>query len=136
MSKTAQAGAIAFNVADNKPRILLVRAKKTPNEWIFPKGHIEKGETAEAAALRELEEEAGVRGESIAFIGSLEFQSGDELVDCAYYLIKFLAEVTREEKRQMRWCEVEEALRLLSHADAAGLLRKALPQIETYALRS
>lgn len=28
--------------------------------WVFPKGHIEPGESSEAAAVREVEEEAGV----------------------------------------------------------------------------
>lgn len=31
--------------------------------WVFPKGHIEEGETGQAAALREVEEEAGVVAE-------------------------------------------------------------------------
>ena len=50
-----QAGAIAFRIVDEAPQIMLVRAKKTPEHWIFPKGHIEAGETAEIAAARELE---------------------------------------------------------------------------------
>jgi len=132
VSKTPQAAAIPFKIADNAVHILLVRAKKTPNEWIFPKGHIEKGETAEAAAVRELEEEAGVRGEPLGLIGSLEFKSGDEMVDCAFYLIKFVSEAPRQEDREIRWCEYEEALNLLSHRDAAALLEKASSIIHSH----
>ena len=33
--------------------------------WVFPKGHIEQGETSEAAALREVAEEAGVQAELV-----------------------------------------------------------------------
>jgi 8-oxo-dGTP pyrophosphatase MutT (NUDIX family) len=125
LSRVAQAGAIAFKVADDTVHILIVRAKKTPTDWIFPKGHIEAGETAEAAAIRELEEEAGCTGESLGSLGSLEFQSGKELVTVEYFLIKFTHDVPRKEKREIRWCEYEEALALLSHPDAAKLLKNA-----------
>src|SRR4051812_49318777 len=131
MSRIVQAGAVAFKIVDEAVLILCVRAKKTPEDWIFPKGHIEPGETVEVAARRELEEEAGVAGESVGPIGSLDFQSGDESVTVEYYLIEFTHEVPRKEKREIRWCGYEEALALLSHHDAAELLKKALPIIES-----
>lgn len=127
-----QAGAIAFKIVDGSPLILLVRAKKTPENWIFPKGHIEAGESPEMAAERELAEEGGVRGERVALIGSLQFQSGHEDVSVAYYLFAFVSEVLCKEKRERRWCDYDEALTLLSHRDAAELLRKSLPLIRNY----
>lgn len=136
MSRIAQAGAIAFKIVNDSPLILLVRARKNPQQWIFPKGHIESGETAEAAAARELEEEAGIRGELLGLIGSLDFQSGDEMVSVAYYLFGFVAEVARTEEREIKWCEYDEALTLLSFRDSAGLLKRALPMIESYTRRS
>ena len=124
-----QAGAIVFRIVDGAPQIMLVRAKKTPEDWIFPKGHIEAGETAEIAAARELEEEAGIVGESLGPIGALEFQFRGKDINVEYYLFHFVAEVPRTETRECRWCSYDEALRLLSHADAAELLRKALPHM-------
>ena len=61
MPRVQQAGAIAARVRGDDTEFLLVTARKQPDEWIFPKGHIERGETPEDAALRELEEEAAVR---------------------------------------------------------------------------
>jgi len=127
-----QAGAITFKTIDDSPFILLVRAKKTPADWIFPKGHIEVGETAEFAAERELAEEAGVRGKSLGLVGNLEFQSGHEHVRVDYYLFIYLSEVLREENREIRWSSYDEALTLLSHRGAVEMLKKALPAIRKY----
>lgn len=125
-----QAGAIAFRIVDGAPQIMLVRAKKTPEHWIYPKGHIEAGETAEIAAARELEEEAGIRAEPLGQIGSLQFRFRERDINVEYYLLAFTSEVPRQEKRERRWCSYDEALTLLSHADAAELLKKALPMME------
>src|SRR3954465_5102063 len=38
--------------------------------WSLPKGHIEVGETAEQAAVREVEEETGISGETLAARGT------------------------------------------------------------------
>ena len=48
-------GAIIFNGAG---RILLIHQQK--GHWGFPKGHMEKGETEEMTALREIKEEVGL----------------------------------------------------------------------------
>src|SRR5439155_23315265 len=69
MSYIAQAGAITIRRQGPTPMVLLARAKKNPLEWIFPKGHIEPGETAAETAVRELQEEAGVAGEIVRSIG-------------------------------------------------------------------
>jgi ADP-ribose pyrophosphatase YjhB (NUDIX family) len=41
--------------------------------WSLPKGHLEEGETAEQAAVREVEEETGIRGEIIGTLGTIDF---------------------------------------------------------------
>ena len=41
--------------------------------WSLPKGHIETGETAEQAAVREIEEETGIAGEILAELGTIDF---------------------------------------------------------------
>lgn len=43
---------------DRDGRVLLLQHRT--GEWVFPKGHIEDGETLLEAALREVEEESGV----------------------------------------------------------------------------
>ncbi len=41
--------------------------------WSLPKGHLEDGETAEQAAVREVEEETGIRGRLVAPLGTIDF---------------------------------------------------------------
>ena len=41
--------------------------------WSLPKGHIEEGETAEQAALREVREETGIAGEILGELGTIDF---------------------------------------------------------------
>lgn len=50
------AGGVVFDAAG---RVLLLRHRK--GEWVFPKGHVDPGERPLETALREVEEEAGVR---------------------------------------------------------------------------
>jgi len=41
--------------------------------WSMPKGHVEPGETAEDAAVREVMEETGITGEILAPLGTIDF---------------------------------------------------------------
>ncbi|KWW97847.1 NUDIX hydrolase [Carbonactinospora thermoautotrophica] len=41
--------------------------------WSLPKGHIENGESPADAAVREVEEETGIRGRVLALLGIIDF---------------------------------------------------------------
>lgn len=41
--------------------------------WSLPKGHLEAGESAEDAAVREVTEETGIRGRVLAPLGTLDY---------------------------------------------------------------
>lgn len=41
--------------------------------WSLPKGHLEPGETAEEAAIREVAEETGISGEILGELGTIDF---------------------------------------------------------------
>jgi 8-oxo-dGTP pyrophosphatase MutT (NUDIX family) len=101
-----------------------VSAKKNPQDWIFPKGHVEAGETPEEAAIRELREEAGVVGEVLQPIGELTFRSGSEEVRVAYFLVRFLRSVQPVDDRRREWRPFSEARELLTYLDTRLLLDK------------
>ena len=58
-------------VFDAQDRLLLIRRKFDPfrGQYALPGGFIERGETCEQAALRELKEETGIDGKNPRLIG-------------------------------------------------------------------
>jgi 8-oxo-dGTP pyrophosphatase MutT (NUDIX family) len=105
--------------------VLLVSAKKDPSQWIFPKGHVEPGESAAEAALREMREEAGVDGKIIKSIGVSTYESGRDRVKVSYFLVRYSRAVLRTESRKRRWQSFSEARELVAFDDARDLVDKA-----------
>jgi 8-oxo-dGTP pyrophosphatase MutT (NUDIX family) len=125
-----QSGAIVVRLDGKEPQVLLVTAKRNPRNWIFPKGHIEKGETPEAAALRETKEEAGVVGKLIGPAGVLEYGFLGATARVDYFLVQFKREAgPPEDGRQRTWCGLEDALERLSYQNNRKLLRKTWKQL-------
>ncbi len=60
---------------ETPPRFAVVRLRKR-NEWVLPKGKLDDGETARAAAEREVLEETGHDVEVHEFLGTLVYESG------------------------------------------------------------
>jgi 8-oxo-dGTP diphosphatase len=62
--------AVSVIVANEKRELLLVKRAREPAKdmWCFPIGFAESGESIEDAALRELEEEAGIQGKIIQVV--------------------------------------------------------------------
>jgi 8-oxo-dGTP pyrophosphatase MutT (NUDIX family) len=53
---------------------VIARVNRTGRvEWCLPKGHLENGETSAQAAVREIEEETGIRGRVIGYLGPVEY---------------------------------------------------------------
>ena len=122
-----QAGAVVYRGDGNGLRVLLVRARRNPEDWIFPKGHVERNESAAGAAVREAEEEAGVTGRVISSMDPpVRFVQGDRRVDVTYFLVEFEREVKAAEKRDQAWLTPREALKRLTHDSARAVLERAL----------
>ena len=114
------AGAVIFRRSEHGIRLLVLRAYRN---WDFPKGMIEPGEDALAAARREVEEETG--------LAEVDYPFGDEFKEtlpysgnkvARYYLAETDAEkivlpvspeLGRPEHDEYRWVSFDEAEDLL-----------------------
>jgi 8-oxo-dGTP pyrophosphatase MutT (NUDIX family) len=116
---------VVVRTVDGQREYLLVEARRSRGQWVLPKGHIEPGETPEAAAGREVEEEAGVRAEVIARAGKSDYAVGGEPVRVVYFLMRYQGETERQEDRAIAWRPYEDALRLLRFDDTRRILTQA-----------
>lgn len=122
----AQAGAIVVRDGVEVLHVLLVRGSRYPHPWLFPKGHIEDGETEEEAAGRELREEAGVGGSLIGRVGETEYQRADRRYRVAYFLFEPLETDIPHEPRAQQWVPEQEALERLELLELKRLLTEAM----------
>ena len=125
LENPTRAGGVVVRRVGTDLRVLLVTATRQAHQWVFPKGHIESGETAEQAAAREVEEEAGVVAAVGEPIGTLEFRNARGLVRAQFYLMTFVSEGPSRENRRRAWFTVEEARQALGYEDSRMLVMKA-----------
>ena len=96
-------------------RVLVVHRPKY-DDWAFPKGKLERGETWEEAAVREVEEETGLPCRLGDFAGSTHYPMGGGLKEVRYFRMECDGEPrAQNEVDEVRWVTHEEALELLSY---------------------
>ena len=126
------AGGVIYRMRGETPYILLIR--DSYQHWGFPKGHLEDGETPDAAALREVAEETGlghlVLGPELLTIDWF-FRARGRLIHkyCHFYLIESpTGETVPQEDEGITaccWVPLDEALRQISYDNAREVLRRA-----------
>lgn len=131
MTAYTHAGGIVARETGGKRDYLLVKARRT-SDWVFPKGHIEAGESPGQAAVREVAEEAGVLAAVVGVAGSSRFYNGRERVVVSWFLMRYLGEARSDERRDVCWCPYDAAQQLLKHDN----LRKALATAEQLAMQA
>ena len=127
-----QAGGIAFRGSGRDLSILLVTSKKQAGFWIFPKGHVEPGESAAQAGERETLEEAGVSGDLLGPVGMpLEYDWNGRRYSVQYFLIRATSESPAGDGRTIAWLPFDDALKRLSFEDTRALLRQARARMDS-----
>jgi 8-oxo-dGTP pyrophosphatase MutT (NUDIX family) len=135
------AGGVIFRrTAGEGLEVLLI--KDSYSNWGWPKGHVEAGESLEAAALRECGEETGLtRLRAGEWVGTTDwyFRAGDALIHkfCDYFLVEAdPAELAlpqlAEGIQACRWLPSEDAGALLTYTNARHVLAAALECLERF----
>ena len=125
MPHYSHAGGVVARTVGGEREYLLVEASGRPGEWVLPKGHIEPGETPEEAAVREVQEEAGVRAEIIARAGDSEYAVGGQTVRVLFFLMRYQGETGGQEDRARAWHRYQDALRRLRFDDTRRVVTQA-----------
>jgi 8-oxo-dGTP pyrophosphatase MutT (NUDIX family) len=131
-SEETSAGGVIFRRVEDGTRILLI--KDAYRNWGFPKGHVEAGEDAAAAALREITEETGLS--DLINHGRIQdidwfFRFRGKLIHktCTFFLVESPSGEPQPQHDEgitaTRWLSFDEAQRTLSYANARDVLKAA-----------
>lgn len=108
--------------------------------WSLPKGHIERGETAEQTAMREVAEETGIQGRILASLGSIDYwfvTEGRRVHKTVHhFLMRFLGGELSDadlEVSEVAWVPLSELDSRLAYADERKLARMASELIASMA---
>ena len=128
------AGIIIFRTKEEQRQYLLLKSTYKNTFWGFSKGNIEMGETEKQTALREAEEETGLKKVTL-LSGFKEKTSYFKTVNGKQIYKEvtwFLGEAKdknegkiSEEHEELRWLSYDGALQLLTHQQEKELLTKA-----------
>lgn len=124
------AGGVVVRRGEGKPRIAVIHRPRY-GDWTLPKGKLDPGEGFEAAALREVFEETGLRcrlGEELSPARYADRKGRSKLV--RFWLMEPEGETPFEpndEVDELRWATAHEALALLDYEHDRELISEALP---------
>jgi ADP-ribose pyrophosphatase YjhB (NUDIX family) len=122
------AGGVVFRVRDGKAEYLLVEAKKDPNQWVLPKGHVEEGEQHRETAVREVHEETGVWARIVDDLGNATWSVDGSAVTTRFFLMESVGWGLRKDKdRREKWLTLplSEAIKKASYIETRDLLQAA-----------
>jgi 8-oxo-dGTP diphosphatase len=113
-------GGVLYRLAGGVPEVAMI-ATDGGNRWGLPKGHVQRGETAEAAACREVAEETGLNGEVVQHLATIEywFRAGTTRVHkyVDLFLLRYIdGDLTPQEAEvdDARWVPLHEAVAIAS----------------------
>ena len=127
------AGAVLYTIINNKINYLV--SLDFHNNWGFPKGHLEQGETSTEAAIREIKEEVGIDA-------TLDTNFKKELIyvmpngiekHSIYYIGRFMDQIPSKQLSEVQDIKIlpyEKALDTLSFENMKDVLIQANKYIE------
>ena len=136
--QAVSAGGLVFeDRADGRWVVLISRRNAAGQlQWTLPKGGLEDGEDLEAAAVREVEEETGLRSAIVEKLGVVDYWfvwRPDEVryhKYVHYYLMAFVSgttDVHDDEAEDVVWLPIGDAVDRMTHTNERRLVSAADP---------
>jgi 8-oxo-dGTP pyrophosphatase MutT (NUDIX family) len=138
MRREVSAGGLIWRrTPGNTLEVVLVRPAGR-DAWVLPKGHVERGETVPAAALREAREETGVEASLVEPLGEVAYVFSERsrkrgktttiFKRVHFFLMEYQGGALADhddEIAEARWVALDEAPHLLTHENERKLLARA-----------
>jgi len=128
MKKEKSCGAVVYKYQDGELFVLLLK-HKNGGHWAFPKGHVEKNETEEETALREIKEETSLIVKlDTGFRETNSFSPKTDVIkDVIYFAAQVISgelEAQAEEITDIHWFQIEEAIDIATYDNDKKMLMK------------
>ena len=134
------AGGLVFRDGSERSVEVVLISVGTPPRWQLPKGLVDRGETPEAAALREVREEAGIEATILEKLETVEYWYQATVAGqrvryhkfVHFFLMRYVSgQVTDhdQEVNEARWVETAMALELIAFKSERAVLEKAAKRI-------
>lgn len=120
------AGGLLWRETEQGRELALVHRPRN-EDWVLPKGHLDKGEGWEEAAVREVIEETCCPAQLGEFAGSISYLVNNKPKLVLFWHLSLIGESTfvpNGETDQILWLTVEEAIKKLTYSTERTLVRQ------------
>jgi 8-oxo-dGTP pyrophosphatase MutT (NUDIX family) len=132
------AGGLLVRRSESGCEALLI-GRRSPRIWTLPKGHVERHESHEQAALREVREETGCWGEIVTRLNEIGFWffvgKAKHHKVVSFFLMRYLSgdpSAHNDEVDEARWFELGVARRALKYVNEKRLVDMAVEYVAAH----